>query len=159
MTRTHARAPIGERAKVTQPFKRGSPISVLSALGVHGVYAPMMLEGALNSEVFEQYVEHWLVPCLRPGNLVWLDHVKFHYSPRAIAWIEATGAKVLPIPAYAPDLNPLEQCIAKLKETLRSFKARTKRTLSNALATALALVTEGDIRGWCEHCGYVFSLK
>ena len=90
---------------------------------------------------------------------VLLDNVKFHYSPRAIALIEGTGATILHIPAYSPDLNPLEGCIAKINATLRSFKARTKRTLTNALAKAIALVTEGDIRGWFEHCGYVFSLK
>ncbi len=119
----------------------------------------MTIAGAVNSEVFALYVEPLLVPGLRPGNLVLLDNVKFHYSPRAIELMEAAGAGVVHIPAYSPDLNPIEECISKLKETLRSFKARTKRKLSNALAKALALVTEGDIRGWFEHCGYVFSLK
>jgi len=159
MTRPHARAPIGERANVTEPFNHGSNISVISALGLHGVCAPMTIAGAVNSEVFALYVEHLLVPCLSPGNLVLLDNVKFHYSPRAIELIEAAGAGVVHIPAYSPDLNPIEECISKIKETLRSFKARTKRKLSNALAKAIALVTEGDIRGWFEHCGYVFSLK
>ena len=159
MTRTHARAPMGERVKVTEPFNHGSNLSVLSALGLHGVCAPMTIEGACNSEVFDLYAEHMLVPCLSPGQIVLLDNVKFHYSPRAIELIEAAGAGVVHIPAYSPDLNPIEECIAKIKETLRSFKARTKRKLSNALAKALALVTEGDIRGWFEYCGYVFSLK
>ena len=159
MTRTHARAPIGERAKVTEPFHHGSNISVISAMGVQGVCAPMTIEGAVNSEVFALYVEHLLVPCLSPGQLVVLDNVKFHYSPKAIELIEAAGAEVLHIPAYSPDLNPIEECISKIKETLRSLKARTKRKLSNALAKAIALVTEDDIRGWFEHCGYVFSLK
>ena len=159
MTRTHARAPLGERAKVTEPFHHGGTISVISALGVHGVCAPMMIEGAVNSEVFALYVEHLLVPCLRPGHIVLLDNVKFHYAPRALELMEAAGAKVLHLPAYSPDFNPIEGCIAKLKATLRSFKARTQRKLSNALAKAIALVTESDIRGWFEHCGYVFSLK
>jgi transposase len=159
MTRTHARAPRGERAHVTEPFHHGGNISVISALGVHGVCAPMMIEGAVNSEVFELYVKHLLVPCLRPGTIVLLDNVKFHYSPKAIEVIEAAGACVVHIPAYSPAFTPIESCIAKLKETLRSFKARTTRKLANALAKALALVTERDIRGWFEHCGYVFSLK
>ena len=159
MTRTYARAPRGERATVTEPFHHGGNISVISALGVHGVCAPMMIDGAVNSEVFDLYVEHLLVPCLRPGNLVLLDNVKFHSSPRALELIKEAGASVCPLPAYSPDFNPIEECIAKLKETLRAFKARTKRKLTNALAKALALVTEGDIRGWVEHCGSVFSLK
>jgi transposase len=75
-----------------------------------------------------------------------LDNVKFHYSPRAIE-IETAGAHVVHRPAYSPDLNPIEECISKIKEALRSFKARTKRTLYNALAKALALVTADDIHG------------
>ncbi len=159
MARTSARAPRGERATVSEPFHHGGNLSVISALGVHGVCAPMLIDGAVNSEVFELYVEHLLVPCLRPGNLVLLDNVKFHYAPKALALIEAAGARVLPLPAYSPDFNPLEECISKIKAVLRSLKARTKRTLTNALAKALAVVTANDIRGWFEHCGYVFSLK
>jgi len=158
MTRTHARAPLGERAHGTEPFPHGGTIAVISARGVHGVCAPMPIAGAVNSEVFELYVEPLLVPCVRPGNLVLLDHVKFHSSPKAMELIEAAGAEVLHIPAYSPDFNPLEGCIATLKATPRSFKARTQRKLSNALAKAIALVTERDIRGWFEHGGYVFSL-
>jgi transposase len=159
LTRTHARAPLGERVYVTEPFHHGSNISVISALGLHGVCAPMTIEGAVNSEVFELYVKHLLVPCLRPGHLVLLDNVKFHYAPKAIELLEAAGASVLHIPAYSPDFNPIEGCISKLKTALRSFKARTKRKLTNALAKALALITQDDIRGWFEHSGYVFSLK
>jgi transposase len=159
MTRTYARAPIGERVKVTAPFKHGSNIAVISALGLHGVSAPMTSEGAVNSEIFDLSGEPLLLPCLSPGNLVLLDNGKFHYSPTAIELMEAAGASVLHIPAYSPDLNPLEECISKLKEILRSLKARTKRKLDNALAKALALVTEDNIRGWFKHCGYVFSLK
>jgi len=159
MTRTYARAPMGERVQVTEPFHHGGSISVISAMGVQGVCAPLTIDGAVNSEIFARYVEHLLVLGLRPGNLVLLDNVKFHYPPKASELIEAAGAKVWHIPAYSPDLNPLEECIAKLKETLRSVKARTKRTLYNALAKAIALVTESDIRGWFKHCGYVFSLN
>ncbi len=159
MTRTHARAPIGQRVKVTEPFNRGTNLSVISAMGLRAVCAPMMIEGAVNSEVFALYVEHLLVPCLSPGKIVLLDNVKFHYSPKAMELIEATGATVLHIPAYSPDLNPIEECISKIKAILRSFKARTKRKLYNALAKALALVTKDDIRGWFKHCGYLFSLK
>ena len=159
MTRTHARAPLGERGKVTEPFHHGPHLSVISALGVHGVCAPLTIEGAVTAEVFELYVRPLLVPCLRPGHIVLLDNVQFHYAPKALELIEAAGARVLHLPAYSPDFNPIEGCIAKLKTALRSFKARTQRKLTTALAKALALVTDGDIRGWFEHCGYVNSLK
>src|SRR6266702_152134 len=72
MTRTHARAPVGERVQVTEPFHHGGSISVISAMGVQGVCAPMTIDGAFNSEIFARYVEHLLVPGLRPGNIVLL---------------------------------------------------------------------------------------
>ena len=77
MTRTRARAPIGQRAEVVEPFKRGSKVSVISAIGLSGVGASMMIEGAINAHVFDAYVDHFLVPTLRPGNIVLLDNVKF----------------------------------------------------------------------------------
>jgi len=159
MTRTHARAPIGQRAVVSEPFNPGSKLSVISALRLGGICAPMMIEGAFNSEIFDLYVEHMLLPGLRPGTIIVVDNIKFHYSARAIALIEAAGAKVLYLPAYSPDFNPIEECIAKIKEALRSFKARTQRKLYNALAKAIAMVTETDILGWFNHCGYVSSFK
>jgi transposase len=92
-------------------------------------------------------------------SLVLLDNVKFHHSEWATKLIEATGATVLHLPAYPPDFNPIEECISKIKETLRSLKARTKRKLYNALKKATAMVTADDIRGWFKHCGYVSSLN
>jgi len=159
MTRTYARAPMGQRAIVSEPFNRGTKLSVISALSRAGVEAPLMIEGAFNSETFDLYVEQMLLPCLRPKMIMVLDNIKFHYSPKAIGLIEAAGAKVLYLPAYSPEFNPLEECISKIKAALRRFKARTQRKLFNALAKAIALVTENDILGWFKHCGYVFSLK
>jgi transposase len=159
MTRTYARAPRGQRAVVTEPFKQGSNFSVISAVGVDGLCAPFLIEGAINSEIFTRYVEQLLVPCLRPGQQVWLDNVKFHSAPKAVAAIAATGARVCPLPTYSPDFTPLEAGISKIKEHLRAAKARTPRTLTTALAHALDTVTTGDIRGWFTHCGYVFPLE
>lgn len=159
MTRTRARSPKGCRAETVEPFNRGQNISTITALGLRGVCAPMMIEGAINSEVFNLYVEHMLVPALRVGDMVLLDNVKFHYSERAISLIKAAGARVLHIPAYSPDFNPIEECISKIKEILRSLKARTKRKLYHALAKAIEKVTASDILGWFKHCGYVFSLN
>ncbi len=159
MTRPRARAPIGERAATIEPFNHGQNISTIGAMGLRGVCAPMLIAGAVNTEVFDLYVEHLLVPVLRVGDIVLLDNVKFHYSERASSLSEAAGAQVLPIPAYSPDFNPLEHCIAKLKEPLRSLKARTKRKLYHALAKAIEKVTTDDILGWFKHCGYVFSFN
>jgi transposase len=100
---------------MTEPFQQGKHISVISAMGTHGVCAPLRIEGAINSEVFDLYVEHLLAPCLRPGNIVFLDNVKFHYSPKAIVLMEAAGARVRHLPAYSPDFNPLEAGISKIR--------------------------------------------
>ncbi len=159
LTRPRARAPIGERADTLEPVNHGQNLSTIGALGLRGVCAPLMIAGAVNTEVFELYVEHMLVPVLRVGAIVLLDTVKFHYAARALSLIEAAGAKGLPIPAYSPDFNPIEQCISKIKETLRSLKARTKRKLYHALAKAIEKVTTDDILGWFKHCGYVFSFN
>jgi transposase len=159
MTRTHARAPRGERAEVSEPGHHGPNISVLSALSLSGVSAMMTIEGAVDTQVFDLYVEHFLVTELIKGDVVSPDNVKFHYSKRAISLIEAAGAKVEHLPAYSPDFNPIEECISKIKGILRSLKARTKRKLNNALAKAMKLVSIDDICGWFAHCGYVFSLE
>jgi transposase len=90
---------------------------------------------------------------LRPLSI--MDNVKFHSSSKATELIEAMGAGACPLPTYSPDFNPLEAGIAKIKERPRAAKARTRRTLTTALAQALDSVTPSDIRGWFTHCGYV----
>lgn len=119
----------------------------------------MTIEGAVNGEVFDLYVEHFLAPALRAGDIVLLDNVKFHYSAGAVSLIEAAGARVEYLPAYSPDFDPIEECISKIKAILRKLKARTQRKLGNALRYAIAQVTPDDIRGWFRHCGYTYSLN
>jgi transposase len=157
MSRAYARAPRGERAAVVEPFATGSNISVISALTWQGLRAPLMIDGAIDGEVLELDVTHWLVPELRPGDLVLWDNVPTHKNKRAMALIEATGARVDPLPAYSPDLDPIEECISKVKTDLRRVKAHTARKLRYALKRALAKVTQHDIRGWFQHCGYAVT--
>jgi transposase len=159
MTRDHARSPQGERAEVTEPFNSGSKVSVISSLSLTGVGATMEIEGAVDTQVFDAFVEHFLAPTLIESDIVLLDNVPFHYSARAIRSIEEAGASVLHIPAYSPEFNPIEECISKIKESLRAAKARTKRKLLNALKKAIEKVTIQDICGWFAHCGYTFSLN
>jgi len=154
MSRANARAPRGERAVVVEPFETGGNISVIGALTLDGVRVPMMIEGAIDGEALELYVRHFLVPQLRPGDIVIWDNVPPHKSGRVLALIEAAGARVEPLPAYSPDFNPKEDCISKIKAELNRVKADTKRKLKNALRRAYANVTLTDIRGWFQHCGY-----
>jgi transposase len=144
---------------VRAPFNHGVNISVIHALGLRGLCASLMIEGAVDQAVFDVYVERCLVPKLCPDDVVLLDNIKFHHSPSAIRLIEQSGARVEHLPAYSPDFNPIEQCISKLKAILRGSKTDTQRKLQNALARAMAQVTPEDICGWFRHCGYTYSLN
>ena len=157
MTRNYARAPRGERAEAVERFETGPNISVISALTLSGVRAPMMIEGAIDANVLERYVEHFLVPLLRPRDIVLWDNLTIHKNARIRARIEATGARVEYLPAYSPDLNPIEECISKIKSFLRTVKAETITALWHALKRAFAQVTLQDIRGWFQHAGYVLT--
>jgi transposase len=158
MSRIYARAPRGERARVKEPSEKGTNISVISALCLSGVRATMMIEGAVDTQVWDSYIEHFLVPELWPGAIVMLDRISFHGSLRAIGLIKATGARVEKLPAYSPDFDPLEECISKIKGDLRSSRARTEPGLQRALKRAIEKVTPKDIRGWFKHCGYTHLL-
>jgi transposase len=153
----YARAPRGERAEVEERFETGSNISVICVLTLRGVRAPMMIEGAIDGEVLELYVEHFLVPELQPGDIVLWDNVPTHKNKRAIILIEAKGARVEPLPAYSPDLDPIEECISKVKTELRRAKAGTVQELRTTLKRAFATVTAQDARGWFKHCGYAVT--
>jgi transposase len=117
----------------------------------------MSVEGAVGTQVFDAYVEMFLVPSLLPDDIALLDNVKFHYSERSINLIETTGAGVRYLPKYSPDFSPIEECISKIKEALRKAKARTLRKLLNALARAIEKVSVDDVCGWFAHCGHNFS--
>lgn len=154
MSRAYARSPRGARAKVVERFETGAKISVIAALTLHGLRAPMMIEGAIDGEVLSHYVEHFLIPELHSGDIVMWDKLATHKNKRAIALIEATGARIIPFPAYSPDYDPIEECISKVKSHLRHDKPDTVIKLRNALRRAFARVTQKDIRGWFKHCGY-----
>jgi transposase len=159
MTRDHARSPRGERVEFTEPFNSGSKITVISSLSLAGVGAAMEIEGAVDAQFFDAFVEHFLAPTLLENDIVLLDNVPFHYSARANSLIEEAGASVLHIPAHSPEFNPIEERISKIKEFLRAAKARTKRKLRNTLRKAIEKVTVQDICGWFAHSGYTFSLN
>ena len=114
----------------------------------------MMIEGAINTDVLDAYVRQMLAPELRRGDIVIWDNAAPHKNADVIALIESTGASVIALPAYSPDLNPKEECISKIKSALRSAGAETMLLLQRALKRAIESVTSLDIRGWFQHCGY-----
>jgi len=127
---------------------------MISSIRVDGSTACMTVEGATDTEVFRAYVSQVLCPTLRPGDLVIMDNLSPHNSDPTLELIRERGAEVSFLPAYSPDLNPIEMMWSRVKNTLRSAEARTESALTQAIASALALVTRQDAINWFAHCGY-----
>lgn len=157
MTRTHGRAPAGERVTASAP---GSWQNMTFIVGLRqsGVVAPFAFSGATDQQAFETYVEKVLVPTLQEGDVVVWDNLQAHKSAAAREAVESVGATVQPLPPYSPDETPIEELFSKTKEFLRSIGARTSEILIDAMAVALDLVTETDIQGWFQHrCSYAMQ--
>ena len=127
---------------------------MIGSVRLDGTTACITIEAATDTDIFRAYVQNVLIPTLRPGDVVILDNLSPHKNSETIRLIEQAGAGVRFLPAYSPDLNPIEKMWSKLKEALRSAKARTPATLNDAIARALASVTSTDARGWFASCGY-----
>ena len=155
MTREHAWAPRGQRVVDDVPRNRGTVTTILGALCITGIVSVMTVEGATDSEVFCAFLEHVLGPKLKPGDVLVLDNVGAHRTADVRRLVEKMGAKVLFLPPYSPDLNPIEECWSKVKSLLRKFGPRTREDLDFALAGACSSVTPGDARGWITHSGYL----
>jgi transposase len=154
MTRRYGRAPRGERAHDSAPRSYGTHTSVIGAMGLRGLVAALTVEGAVDTDCFNAYLEQVLRPRLRRGDVVVLDNLTAHRASRIEEVAAGRGAQVLWLAPYSPDFSPIEQCWSKIKTFMRGVKARTEDELDKALAQAIGLVTKADIRGWFRHCGY-----
>jgi transposase len=141
MTRRYGRAPSGERVRESTPAGRWSTLTLLGAMSPKGMLASMTVESGTDGDVFLAYVDQVLCPRLRPGQVVVMDNLSAHKVPGVRERIEAAGAELLYLPPYSPDFNPIEQCWAKVKQSLRSAKARTVEVLESAIAQALTSIT------------------
>ena len=156
MTRLHGRAPRGQRLVASCPHGHWQTTTMISSVRLDGTSACMTIEGATNAAVFQAYVREILVPTLRAGDLVVLDNLSAHKNETTLALITAAGAQPCFLPAYSPDLNPIEMMWSKVKAFLRAAEARTAPALLAAIAQALASVTASDAQGWFAACGYSF---
>ena len=155
MTRLRARAPKGKRAYGKVPRNRGKNTTLIAAITLEGgMGAPMTVEGATDSEAFEAYVEHFLAPTLREGQVVVLDGLGAHRPKRIRELVEARGADLVFLPSYSPELNPIEEAFSKVKALVRKEGARLSEALVEAIGRALAAVTAEDAAGWFAHAGY-----
>jgi len=152
MTPAYAWAPRGERAVDSAPASWDTT-TVIAALGLDGVRAPLAFPGATDTTAFQTYVDQVLVPELRPGDVVILDNIKPHQGRGVAESIERAGARVLPLPPYSPDYTPIEEMFSKVKQGLRRAEARAKAEVYEALGEVLKRVTPDDILGWFQHAG------
>lgn len=152
MTRSHAWAPRGERAKGSAPTS-WSATTVIAAVGLDGVKAPLVFSGATDTTAFQEYVDQVLARELKPGDVVVFDNLKAHLAPGVEESIKNAEATVLPLPPYSSDYNPIEELWSKFKGKLRAIGARTKEKLYQAVGDALDQVTVKDILGWFNHSG------
>ncbi len=154
MTPRTARAPRGERAVGSAPRNHGPNVTLLAALTPDGVGPALALPGALDGAAFALYAERALAPSLRPGQVVILDNLSAHKHDDARKAVEAAGCRLLFLPAYSPDFNPIELAFAKVKPALRRAAARTHDDLLAATAAAIDGVTADDARAFYAHCGF-----
>jgi transposase len=148
MTRLYGRTIGGARIHEAAPQGNWKILTILSAMSVRGLIATMTVEAATDREIFLTYLDRVLCPQLRPDDVVVMDNLSSHKVKGVRERIEATGAKLLYLPPYSPDLNPIEKAWAKLKQLLRAAKARTKQALDQAISQLLPLLTEQDAKAW-----------
>jgi transposase len=155
MARLRSRAPRGERAYGKVPRNRGKNQTLIAAITLEGgMGETLSIEGATDAELFEAYVEEFLAPTLRAGQVVVLDGLGAHRTERVRELVEERGADLLFLPSYSPDLNPIEEAFSKIKNLVRKAGARTRDALDEAMGEALSAVTLKDVAGWFSHCGY-----
>lgn len=154
MTRLCGRAQRGKRVYASSPHGHWQTTTMISSIRLDGSAACMAIDGATDVEVFQAYVRHVLCPSLRDGDIVVMDNLSPHKSVATISLIEEKGARVMFLPAYSPDLNPIEKMWSKIKSCLRSAEARTEQALILAIQEAFERVTPQDAINWFASCGY-----
>jgi transposase len=159
MTRLYGRAIAGHRAIDDTPWEHWCTTTMISSVRLNGSTACMVVEGATTKDIFEAYIKQILLPTLQAGDIVVLDNLPAHKSQRVRELIESVGAQLWYLPAYSPDLNPIEKMWSKIKSILRTLKARTKEALIHAIAKALEMITANDANGWFKSCGYVNTIS
>jgi transposase len=157
MTRSHGRAPPGERLIAHVPSGRWKTNTFVGALRSTGFVAPLLIDGAVNGAVFLAWVRQQLVPTLSPGDVVVLDNLSVHKVAGVREAIEAAGAEARYLPPYSPDLNPIEMAFSKFKKELRDGAARTVDKLTELVAGILDTFPAAECRRYFDHCGYRHS--
>lgn len=154
MARRHGRCLKGQRLLCKEPFGHWKTTSFTAALRYDGITAPLVLDGPMNGEIFRAYVEQFLVPTLKKDDIVIMDNLSSHKVAGIREAIENAGAKLLYLPPYSPDLNPIEQVFSKFKSLLRSAAARTVNDLWEAIAKAIDAFSPRECAAYLKNSGY-----
>ena len=154
MARTHGRAPKGRRLRMSVPHGHWKTTTFVAGIRTSGLVAPFVLDGPINRDAFEVYVDKVLVPDLKPGDVVIMDNLSSHKGPRVREMIEAAGASLLYLPPYSPDFNPIEKAFSKLKALLRKAAERTVEGLWTTIGQLLYAFTPTDCANYFAACGY-----
>jgi transposase len=148
MARRRGRAPRGQRLRMSVPYGHWKTTTFIAGLRCSGMVAPFVIDGPVNREVFELYVERILVPELQPGDIVIMDNLSSHKGLAVQAMIQAAGAKLMYLPPYSPDFNPIEMAFSKLKARLKKIAARTVPELWQAIAESLPSFAPDQCRNY-----------
>ena len=154
MVRHYGRAPRGERLVSSVPHGHWKTLTFVAALRIDGLTAPTVIDGAMNGPSFIAYVEQVLAPALRKGDIVFMDNLSTHKIDGVREAIEAAGAKLRYLPAYSPDLNPIEMAFAKLKTALRKGAARTVKALMKLIGKLIKKFAPEQCANYFRHAGY-----
>jgi len=154
MTRTHGRALCGQRLVAAMPHARWTTMTFLAALRSDGIIAPCVFDGPINSCLFLAWVIQFLVPTLRPGDIVVLDNLGSHKGPAVRRAIRNAGAHMQFLPPYSPDLDPIEMVFAKLKALLRKADERSIAAVWNRIGNLLHKFSPTECANYIRHAGY-----
>ena len=154
MTRRHGRCARGRRLAAKVPHGRWRTLTFLAALRVNRIDAPCVIDGPINGRSFLAYIEQVLIPTLKPGDVVIMDNLGSHKGKAVRQAIRAAGAKLLFLPPYSPDLNPIEQVFAKLKTLLRKAAERTIEATWQRIGELLDQFTASECANYPANAGY-----
>ena len=158
MIRLRGRAPRGQRLIDKTPHGHWQTTTLIAALGIEGMQCSTVVDGAVNGDVFEAFVEQVLVPQLKPGDIVVMDNLSSHKRARIRELIEEQQAELRYLPPYSPDLNPIEMVFSKIKQLLRTLGARTRDVLWSSMQTVLEEVTTSDAVNCFRNAGYTLHV-
>lgn len=155
MSRRYGRALKGQRCIASVPHGHWKTTTFIAGLRHDKITAPMVLDGPMTGEAFRVYIEDFLCPTLKPGDIVIADNLRSHKVSGIQSAIEGVGATILYLPPYSPDLNPIEKYFSKLKALLRKLAARTVKSLWDGIGKILDFFTAEECRNYFKSCGYV----